>query len=280
MRMNKSFVTALTVAFLWAIGAAQTDVRTVVGGKQATPIRKVFLNLTGDPRLAHHLWLFLELKLDDVHIALANTEEDAEAIVDGTVTEETATQNLSQGLIEVKTRTDGQTDKMEVCASTSTADTGDLFVGSSNNLLTRLRGKYPKAVTVKFDPRSDISLSDGFVDELHRSLKTSDFRLLESGPADIDLEIDLKKEKIPVAERTVHYDVKLLSREGVLFKSEGTGILSAGLESSAPTACLTSFDNFDWLLGNDALFQTARAIAKQLQTANSLATAPPASSAK
>lgn len=281
VRMNKSFITVVTMAFLWTtIGAAQTDVRTVVGGTRSTPIRKVFLNLTGDPRLAHHLWLFLELKLDDVHIALANTEKDADAIVDGVVTEETTTQNLSHGLIKITTKTNGKTDKLDLCASTSTTDTGDLFVGSSANVLTRLRGKYPKAVTVKIDPESNTSLSDGFVDELRRSLKTSDFKIAESGTADIELEIDLAKEKIPIAERTVRYDVKVLSREGVLSKSEGTGILSAGLEGSAPPACPASFDNFDWLLGNDALFQTARSIAKQLQTANSRATLSTAPSGK
>ncbi len=264
-------ILSVVMLALALIGVADAQTSTLVSNDaaQRARIRKVFLNLTGDPKLAHRLWTFLEIELDDAHISLANTEADADSVIDGKVTEQVHTQNLGLGVIRMQITTNGKTESLDSCASTSTDENGDLFNGSATGVFQRLREKYPKALTVKLDPASNMTRSESFSAELPRSLKAADFKFVEAANADLGVRIDLIPEKVPVVEREIAYDVTARSIDGsVPFSSKGSGVLSAGLEGPAPQPCPKNFSDLDWLANADPLFNVARAVSKQFRRAN------------
>src|SRR4051794_33010898 len=77
-------------------------------------ISKVFLNLTGDPKLTHRFWSYLGFEIEDLGMSLATTEEDADAILSMQLTTEKSRTVLGSGLIQLQITKGGNTKTLDV----------------------------------------------------------------------------------------------------------------------------------------------------------------------
>jgi hypothetical protein len=252
-----------------AVGTHAQDNRfNAIGSSSAMPVRKVFLNVTGDPKLAHRLLSFLDLEFEDTGIQLMNTEANADAEVDPEVSAEIENQDLGIGVMKLSSTANGKTEITNSCESLGTPADGEFFASSTDGLARNLREKYTNARTVKLDTNSDMTASKVFSYQLPSALRTSSFTIVETGVPDVTLRIDLTREKVPVEEYVIKYRVKVDLKDGSqLFNSNGTGVVSAKAISS-PSLCPERVTDLDWLSGTDPLFQLAERIVKQLRTNN------------
>jgi hypothetical protein len=263
-------VVLVTVLFslVSAGSSAQSGQFSGTTSPSTTTVRKVFLNVTGDAKLTHRLWTFLDLELEDTGIQLMNTEANADAEVDAEVNAQTENQNLGIGVMKLWSTANDKTEITSSCESLGTPEDGEFFASSTDSLATRLREKYPNAKTVQLDPASDTTASKVFPLQIPSALKTSGFTLVESGTPDVTLRFDLTRKRVPVEERVIKYKISArLSDRSLLFSSEGTGVISARA-TSAPQLCPGQVTDLDWLSGPDPLFQIAERVVKQLRINN------------
>jgi hypothetical protein len=248
---------------------AQGDHFNGIGSPSTTPVRRVFLNVTGDPKLAHRLLSFLDLEFEDTGIQLMNTEANADAEVDSEVNAEIENQDLGIGVMRLSSTANGKTETTSSCESLGTPADGEFFSSSTDGLATQLREKHPDAKTVKLDTASDTAASKVFSYQLPNALKASSFTIVgESGTPDLTLRIDLMREKVPIEEHVIKYKVKVNLRNGSrLFSSDGSGVISARA-TSVPELCPGRVTDLDWLSRSDTLFQVAESIVKQLRINN------------
>lgn len=268
----KDIAAVLTVALLSmaspVLASAQNGQFSGTSSPPTATVRKVFLNVTGDPKLTHRLVSFLELELEDTGIQLMNTEANADAEVDAEVTAQTENQNLGIGVMKLSSAANGKTEITSSCESLGTPEDGEFFASSTDGLASQLRKKYPDAKSVKIDSASDTTASKVFSYQLPGALKTSSFILVESGTADVTLRIDLTREKVPVEEHAIKYKVSAHLGDGsLLFTSDGTGVISARA-ASTPQLCPERVSNLDWLSSTDPLFQVAEQVVKRLRANN------------
>ena len=264
-----AIMAAILMLILSDVGRAQTTTQLAPGRQPTQRITKAFINLTGDTKLAHRLWTFLDIELDDAHVSLANTESGADIVVDGSVKEEISRQELAFGVVKLLITGGPREDMLESCASVGTSQSDELFSRSAEGIFQKLQEKYPKAVTIMIDPGSDLTRSNIFGEELSQALVDSAFKRVDNRKADLALHIDLSVKTVPIIERLVTFDVSVHARDGsLLFSSKGSGILNASLEDAAPQVCPDRFVDFDWLMYNDPVFQLARAISKQIRKSN------------
>jgi len=269
MKNIAAVLSAVLFSAASAVGArAQGDLFSGTGSPSTTPVRRVFLNVTGDPKLAHRLLSFLDLEFEDSGIQLMNTEANADAEVDVEVKAEIENEDLGIGVMKLSSTANGKTAITSSCESLGTPVDGEFFASSTDGLATQLRAKYPNAKTVKLDTASDTAASKVFSYQLPSALQKSAFAVVESGTPDLTLRIDLAREKVPVEEHVTKYKVKIGLRDGSqLFASEGTGVVSAKA-TSAPELCAGRVTDLDWLSRSDTLFQAAESVVKQLRLNN------------
>ncbi len=264
-----TLLAAVLFSMASAVGTHAQDTHfNAVGSSSAMPVRKVFLNVTGDPKLAHRLLTFLDLEFEDTGIQLMNTEADADAEVDSEVSVETENQDLGIGVMKLSSTANGKTEITNSCESLGTPADGEFFASSTDGLARNLREKYANARTIKLDMNSDMTASKVFSYQLPSALRTSSFTIVENGVPDVTLRIDLTREKVPVEEHVIKYKVKVDLKNGSqLFNSNGTGVVSAKA-ISRPSLCPERVTDLDWLSSTDPLFQLAERIVKQLRTNN------------
>lgn len=251
---------------------AQTQVLGTNQGKQPILVKKVFVNVTGDPKLAHRLLTFIDLELEDASFLAATTEADADAEIDADVVVQVETTNLGLGLSKWSTTAEGKTNTLTSCESLSSSEEGEFFGGSAEKLVAGLRERYPTAKTLEFDPSSDTTGSKVFGYELSNFLKTSGFEVVNSGKAAVSLHVNLVRLKVPVEERLVKYKWALTLKDGSRPSfSNGTGILSARA-SNPPAFCPDRVENLDWLAGGDPLFRESQSLIRQLRAMRKMAT--------
>ena len=269
--MNK--VARLLTAFLFlmasALGTHAQDSRiNSMESPSTTPVRKVFLNVTGEPKLAHRLLSFLDLEFEDTGIQLMNTEANADAEVDSEVSGEIENHDLGLGVLKLSSTANGKTEIMSSCESLGSSADGEFFASSTDGLARRLREKYASARTVMLDTKSDTTASKVFSYQLPSALRTSSFTIVEIGVPDVTLRIDLTREKVPVEEHVIKYKVRVDLKDGSqLFNSNGTGVVSAKAVSR-PSLCPERVTDLDWLSTTDPLFRLAEQIVKQLRDHN------------
>lgn len=252
------------------IAPAQRSDVSSLGSAHGTRINRVFVNLTGDPKLTHRLWTLLDFELEDAHVLLASTETDADAIVNGEIHAQVTKHNLGLGVIRMRATGNRQVENFDSCASLSSDEGGSLFDRSASGTGEAVRKKYPNASTIRLDPASDMTQSKSFRDELVQSLQESDFKIVDTSSSDITLRVDLVPEKVPVEENVLTYDTVVIARDGSqLLSSRGTGVLSATLEGHPPDQCPERVADLDWLSGNNPLYAVARYVAKELRRQNS-----------
>jgi hypothetical protein len=118
-------------------------------------LEKVFLNVTGDPKLAHRLASFLDLEFEDTGIQIMNTEANADAEVDAEVNAEINSTELGIGVMKLSSTANGKTEITSSCESLGTPVDSEFFASSTDGLATQLREKYANTKTVKIDAASD-----------------------------------------------------------------------------------------------------------------------------
>ena len=261
---------------LWdCVLAQQTSTTTSTGTRSR--IRTVFLNLTGDQKFAHRLWTFLDFELEDIGVSLANTEVEADAVVNGKVSAGVHKQNFALGVVRLRTTVKGQTTDQSFCASMSTDENAAVFDTSGDDVGDKVREKYPSASSLAIDSASDMTKSERFKDALMRSLRNSNFKVVTSPSPDIALHVDLVPEKVPIEENVVTYEIAVVAKDGtLLYSSSGSGVLSAVATVPAPQECPREFLNLDWVANSNSLPSTARMLAQQLKKQNTAILNPPA----
>jgi len=260
--------TAIVVSVaLLSHASAQTNL-TLSRGSDSRAIRRVFLNVTGDPKLRDRLMRFFELEIEDTGIEFTNTEADADSEVDAEVKAQIESQYLGLGVMSVSATVNGRTETSKSCESLGTPEDGEFFASSTAGLANRLRANYPSAKTVRLDPGSDMAVSKVFEHQIPASLKESNFTVTAAVGADVTLRIDLTREKVPVEENVVKHKITVTLRDGSqLLDSDGSGVVYARA-INAPALCPDRVNDLDWLSGSDPLFQLAERVVKQLRQNN------------
>lgn len=234
------------------------------GGGHGTEIKSVFVNVKGDSRLNHRLGILLGFELEDAQIRLATSESGADAIVNGEVQAQVDKHNLGLGVVRMLVTANGKTKNLSFCASLgSDEDNQTLFNGAATSTGESLRTKYPNSSTIRMDLKSNMTRSQTFSDELARSLRNSNFKIVDKPSTDITLLMDLVVEKVPVEEDLVHHEIVVVSKDGTqLYTSNGNGVLSAKLVGPPPAQCPDRFSDLDWLSDNNPLAVIARNVTK------------------
>jgi hypothetical protein len=164
---------------------------------------------------------------------------------------------------------------MDSCASISTDEDGRFFEQSAGNAAGDIRKKYPKARTIRLDPSSDMTASKSFSNELPEALRSSEFVIVSSGAADLELRVDLLPQKVPILENVVKYEVEVSGADGSReFNTTGSEVLSAKLAGVAPEACPGQFAEFDWLTHGNPLFNISRNLVRDLRKRNEKLVSP------
>ena len=81
------------------IAIAQAPEGLNLGSNHGTQLKRVFVNLTGDLKFTRRLWTLLDFEFEDAHVLHANTQAEADAIVNGEVNARVHRQNLGLGVI-------------------------------------------------------------------------------------------------------------------------------------------------------------------------------------
>jgi len=259
----------------WGPAEAQKPGQGAVKKEHQARIGKVFINVTGDPKLAHRLWTYMDFELEDAGITVTTTESDADAIISGDISRKNSDHRLGVGVVRMEVTAEGQMEKIDECESTNSAEDGEVFNGAAIGIAKRIREKYPRAQTVKLDPASNMEVSDTFRTELPAWLNKSGFTLVDNKPADLILRVDLVREKVPIVENEMDYEVAAASRDGsVLLERSGGWVLSARLAGAPPELCAANVESLQWLYQDDGVYSLARQLAKTIAKHNETAASP------
>jgi hypothetical protein len=228
-------------------------------------IARVFLALKGDPKLVHYFSGLLNAELENADIEVGGSEHDADGVLRGEIKAQSERVNLNIGVVKMYIDSERGFQTIDSCHTLSTSEDTNLYERSAASAASKIRDKYHDARTVRLDPASDLAASRQFAAEFQSELKTSGFTMVESGPADIALRIDLRTEKIPVVKDGASYDIKVVASNGVqLVENSGSGVFSARLIGNAPAACPERLADLEWLYNTDTLDSTARKVAHDL----------------
>jgi membrane associated rhomboid family serine protease len=228
-------------------------------------IARVFLDLKGDPKLVHYFSGLLNAELEHAGIAVAGNEHDADGVLRGELKAQAERINLSMGVVKMYINSQRGLQIIDSCQTLSTAEDSNLYKRSAVSVVSEIRDKYHDARTIRLDPASDLAASPQFAAEFSSELKTSGLTMVQSGPADIALHIDLRTEKIPVEKDEATYDIKVVAPDGVpLVQSSGSGVLSAMPVGNLPAACPERLADLEWIYNTNALYFTARKVTHAL----------------
>jgi hypothetical protein len=245
------------------VAIAQAPQELNLDSNHGAQLKRVFVNLTGDPRFTRRLWTLLDFEFEDAHLLHANTPAEADATVNGDLHAQVRKLSLGLGVVRLQVTANGQRENLDSCASLSTDENSNLFDRSASSTAATIRTKYPKASTIRFDSGSDMTRSEPFRDELARSLRESNFKIVDTSSSDITLRVDLMQEKVAIEENVVEYKIAVTAKYGTLFSNlSGNGVISATLVGHPPELCPKRVDDLDWLSRDNPLYTVARNIVK------------------
>jgi hypothetical protein len=257
------------------IAVAQTSDELKIGGNRGTQMKRVFVNVTGDPKLSRRLWMLIGFELEDASFQRANTDDDADTVVDGKIETRVAKVNLGLGVIRMQATAGGRTQNLDSCATLNGNESGEVFNGAATRIGETLREKYPDASTIRIDPASNTTQSESFPDELARSLRKANFKIVETSPSDITLRVELVREKVPVEEKLVDYELAVSTRDGMRqYPTHGTIVGSAMLAGPPPALCPSLVNDLDWLSDTSTLYQVVQVSVKEMKKQRSQSLAP------
>jgi len=246
-----------------------------------THVMRIFMDVKGNPKLVRRLRNFLNIELEEAGITIVDNQAEADATILGDITAEIERKNIGFGVVGMETSAKGKTDKREFCAAMSTAEDGEFFDRSAENVAHQIRHTHPDAQTVKLHPASNMAASEVFGRNLPEELKSSGFTVTDSSPADLILRISLAPQKAPVDESVMKYKLRIATPNGVLLTGEsGGGVLFAKLAGAAPAVCPDRFVELGWLYSNDPFFAVARNLVKIILKYNADAPSDQASKPK
>jgi membrane associated rhomboid family serine protease len=240
-------------------------------------IARVFLALKGEPKLVHYFSGLLNAELENAGIAVTGSEHDADGVVRGELKGQVESTNLSMGVVKMYINSKRGFQTIDSCRNLSAVGDSNLYEQSAASAVSEIRNRYYDARTIRLEPASDLAASRQFAAEFPSELKKSGLTMVQSGPADIALRIDLRTEKIPVEKDGAAYDIKVGAPNGVLLvENSGSGVFSAKLLGNAPTACPERLADLERIYNTDTLYSTARKITHDLnQQAQSRASIRP-----
>jgi hypothetical protein len=231
-------------------------------------IRRVYVNLKGDPKQAQRLWTFISFELEDVGIQTVETEKGSDAVINGEVSNQVEQNSLGLAIIRTKITTDGKEDVKESCGSMSTDADGALFDSTPKEIAKGIRDSYPKARSVRIDAAGDTGASETFTKEFPAWLRSEGLSIEDSGTTDLLVRVDLSRVKVPLEQRTVRYSIKLEGRDDFYFTKNDSIVLSTILTGPAPAQCPDRLSNLKWMTSFTSLYQVAHEIATDLQERN------------
>lgn len=266
----KPVAVVLFLLSLATFTAAQTESTELSVSKDHPPkvkVRKVFANVTGDPKLAKRMWKLLDLELDDRGIELVSGESAADAVINVEVGTSTAHKNLYVGTEKIE-YLDGSHAADQKCASSSNGADSELYSGgASDSIVKTIVEKFPAARTFSLDESSDLGASKKFKSELLAALTSQGLRQV-AGKADVPLKISLATIQVPIEVQQRTYKAELRpGSSGFPSTYSCNGAVSTTLIGTAPAACPGNFGDLSWNNAqNDVLAVFAAKVAKDLST--------------
>lgn len=228
-------------------------------------VKRIFIDLKGDPKLVRYFSGLLNTELENAGIEVAGSEHDADGVLHGELKAQAERVNLNMGVAKMYINSKRGFQTIDSCETLSTGEDSNLYERSAAGAVSEIRDKYHDARTVRLDPASDLAASGQFATEFPSALKTSGLTMLQSGPADIALRIDLRTEKIAVEKDGAIYNIKVATPNGVpLVESSGTGALSARLVGIAPAACPERLADLEWMYNTNTLYSAAHNLTRDL----------------
>ena len=228
-------------------------------------IARVFLALKGEPKLIHYFSGLLNAELENAGIAVTRSEHDADGVVRGELKGQVESTNLSMGVVKMYINSKRGFQTIDSCRNLSAVGDSNLYEQSAASAVSEIRNRYYDARTIRLEPASDLAASRQFAAEFPSELKKSGLTMVQSGPADIALRIDLRTEKIPVQKDGAAYDIKVGAPNGVLLvESSGSGVFSARLIGDAPAACPERLADLEWIYNSNTLASIAHKVANDL----------------
>ncbi len=228
-------------------------------------VTRVFLDLKGDPKLVRYFSGLLNAELENAGVAVAGSEHGADGVVRAEFKARVEHVSLSMGVVKMYINSQRGLQTIDSCRTLSTGNDNNLYERSAASAVSKIRDRYHDARTVRLDPASNLAASPQFAAEFSSELKTSGLAMVQAGPADIVLHVDLQTQKTPVEENAAVYDIKAVTPDGApLFESSGTGILSARLAGNAPAACPERLADLEWIYNSTTLPSVAHKVANDL----------------
>ena len=227
-------------------------------------IARVFLDFKGDPKLVRYFSGILNAELENAGVAVAGSEHDADGVVRAELKARIEHVDLSMGVVKMYINSQRGPQTIDSCRTLSTGD-NNLYERSAANAVSEIRDRYHDARTVRLDSASNLAASPQFAAEFPSELKTSGLTMVQAGPADIVLRVDLQTQKTPVEENAAVYDIKAVTSDGApLFERSGSGVLAARLVGDAPAACPEQLADLEWIYNSNTLPSIAHKVASDL----------------
>ena len=174
-------------------------------------IARVFLALKGEPKLVHYFSGLLNAELENAGIAVTGSEHDADGVVRGELKGQVESTNLCMGVVKMYINSKRGFQTIDSCRNLNAVGDSNLYEQSAASAVSEIRNRYYDARTIRLEPASDLAASQQFAAEFPSELKKSGLTMVQSGPADIALRIDLRTEKIPVEKDEGTYDIKVVA---------------------------------------------------------------------
>lgn len=218
---------------------------------------KVYINVTGDEKLASRLATYIGFDLDDAGMAVSSLEITADVSITGTITREKKIMDFGVGVARMHIVAGKNESDLNSCAATAMGTGQDLFQTSAKNVAEDLRKHYPDAKTVRLDSASDYSASAKFAAAFPVALETTGFKVAPSGAADLVIKTNLIVEKAASEQELVSYDLEIRNSDGSSRGgANGSGPVTVLLKGALPTLCNASLKNLDWAV-QDVVSQAA-----------------------
>ncbi len=261
----------LTVTFLTFVSAACSQTGSGIvetRTSNVTPIRKVFVNATGDEALSHKVYRFLDVELEDSGVTLVTTEKDADLVLNLEIRFDTLDTQLIYGLTRVEYILQDKTETAQDCGSLSTGDGAEFFDKQAEWVAHDLQKRFPNAHAIQIDSGSKMQDSQVFERDFPVELKKSKLNIVNSNP-DVSVRITLEKKSIPRKATIVSYEFRAVGRgEYPRWTGNGNVPYSSKLMAPAPQACPDRFTDLSWIAPKDAAYDIAHSVASHIRHYN------------
>lgn len=209
----------------------------------APVVRKVFVGITGDTRLAQRLWTMLTFELEDAGFVTVNSEDKADAVLSGKVETKVRDARRRLGFIRARVVARGQEpESVGYCGRLSDLDSKiDLFDGTAKGLLKELKSKYQNATTLAVVPEVGPVTSPKFIDQLKGSILEAGFTEATTTP-DLEVRVQLAIADLDVKRHRVSVELELSRANGRFVAGHSDGGAWDEFGGTVPEWCQPLFE--------------------------------------